>query len=322
MLLLTDADVRRLLPDPLACVDLVADGLVALAGGRAEAPPKPAVHPAPEGSFANAMPAAWPERDLLGCKWISIVPGNPARGLPTASVVVVVNDGATGVPRAVLEAAELTAARTAAVSGACVRALAPAPDGPVALTGAGVQARSHLRVLAALGRHDVVVWARRAEAVAALAAWATDEVPDVRLRPASDPAEAVRGAAVVVTALSIGLTGTTLDPRWVRDDALVLPLDYASSVGPDLAATGLLAADDVRQFEAVRAGRSLGADYPAPQAWTGALLADAAEGAPRPSGRVVCQNLGTGISDLVVADAVVRAAEASGAGHVAVTAGT
>ena len=102
----------------------------------------------------------------------------------------------------------------------------------------------------------------------------------------------------------------------MRDDALLLPLDYASSVGPDLAASALLAADDVTQFEAVRAQRKLG-DYPQPTLWTGALL-----GPPRPRGRIVCQNLGNGLSDLVIADAVWREAVASGVGQVVDGSGT
>ena len=59
MRFLTDDDVRQLLPAPEACVDLAASALVALAEGRAEVPTNPAVHTVP-GSFANAMPAAWP----------------------------------------------------------------------------------------------------------------------------------------------------------------------------------------------------------------------------------------------------------------------
>jgi ornithine cyclodeaminase/alanine dehydrogenase len=312
VLALTDDDVRRLLPSPKECLDLAAEALTALAEGRAEVPPKPAVHTLP-GTFANAMPAAWPERRLLGCKWISIFPDNPARGLPTASGVMVVNDGETGMPVCVMPAAELTAARTAAVSGACVRHLAPPRRGHVALIGAGVQARSHLRVLEALGWHDVVVWARRPDALDELTAWSAEHTPAVRLATAPHPASAVDGAAVLVTALSIGLTGAELDPAWVRDDALVLPLDYATSVGPATAATALLAADDVVQFEAVREQRKLG-DYPSPTAWTGALLS--ADPRDRPPGRIVCQNLGNGLSDLVVADAVWRAARDAAAGQV------
>ena len=316
---LTDDDVRLLLPPPQECVDLVTGALVALAEGRAEVPPKPAVHTLP-GSFANAMPAAWPERGLLGCKWISIFPDNPTLGLPTASGLMVVNDGHTGVPRAVLPAGELTAARTAAVSGACVRALAPEATGPVAITGAGVQARSHLRVLDALGCHDVVLYARREQARDDIAVWASAEVPAVRLRLVDSPAGAVTGAAVVITALSIGVEGALLDPAWVRDDALLLPLDYASSVGPDLVHGALLAADDVAAFETIRGQRKLG-DYPSPSAWTGQVLQSGLAGC-RPSGRVVCQNLGNGLSDLVVAEAVARRAEESGVGHPLVTAAT
>ena len=304
---LTAADVEALLPPPADAVRLVHDALVALARGEAEVPAKPAVH-APGGAFANAMPAAYPARNLLGCKWISIFPENPGRGLPTASGLMVVNDGDTGVPRAVMSAGALTAARTAAVSGACVAALA-SPGAPVAFTGAGVQARSHLRVLDALGHHDVTVYARRPQARDDLTAWAAEHVPAVRLEVTGDVREAVEGRPVVVTGLSIGLTDTWLDPSWLDPEALVLPLDYASSVGPDLARTAVLVADHVPQFEAVRTGPAWG-DYPAASAWTGNLL-----DAPRPRGRVVCQNLGNGLSDLVVAAAVVDAAEGQGAGH-------
>jgi len=311
---LTDADVAALLPTPLETVALARDALVARASGDVEVPPKPAVHTVP-GSFANAMPAAWPARNLLGCKWITIFPDNPAAGLPTADGLVVVNDGGTGRTRCVLQAGVLTAARTAAVSGACIQALAP--DGAaVAITGAGVQARSHLRVLAALGHTDVRVYARREAARRDLQEWAAREVPEVSLRSTDDPAEAVRGAAVVVTALSIGVEGAHLDPSWVSPDALLLPLDYATSVGPGLATGAVLAADDVEQFEAVRATRRLG-DYPSPSGWTGDLLEH-----DRPAGRVVCQNLGNGLSDLVVAAAVADAAESSGAGHLLDTDGT
>ncbi|GAB3447477.1 ectoine utilization protein EutC [Phycicoccus ginsengisoli] len=314
MRFLTDADVTSLLPPPLQAVALAREALVARASGDAEVPPKPAVHTVP-GSFANAMPAAWPARNLLGCKWITIFPDNPAAGLPTADGLMVVNDGRSGRTRCVMQAGVLTAARTAAVSGACVQALAPAGS-MVAITGAGVQARSHLRVLAALGHTDVRVYARREAARRDLHQWAAREVPEVRLRSTDDPAEAVRGAAVVVTALSIGVQGACLDPSWVAPEALLLPLDYATSVGPELVTDAVLVADDVDQFEAVRATGRLG-DYPSPTGWTGELI-----GRDRPGARVVCQNLGNGLSDLVVAAAVADAAEASGAGHLLDTQGT
>lgn len=313
MRFLSDADVARLLPPPLELVELARDALLALARGEADVSAKPAVHPGGD-AFANAMPAAYPARKLLGCKWISIFPDNPAAGLPTASGLMVVNDGDTGLPRTVMEAAALTAARTAAVSGACIAGLGRAGQ-TAAILGAGVQARSHLRVLEALGNHDVTVYARRPEAGRDLHDWAARETPSVTVRVVPSREVAVRSAAVVVTALSIGLAGAHLDPGWFADEALILPLDYASSVGPDVAASGFLAADHVPQFEAVRSSGSLG-DYPATTRWTGELL----DLTDAPSGRTICQNLGNGLSDLVVAHAVAVVAEAQDAGHLLVTA--
>jgi ornithine cyclodeaminase/alanine dehydrogenase len=309
MRVLTEADVERLLPPPAEAVRLVHEALVALAEGAAEVPPKPTVHLDGTG-FANAMPAAMPARNLLGCKWISIVPSNVHLGLPTATGLVVVNDATTGAPTCVMPAAALTAARTAAVTGACVAVLAVS-GAPVALIGAGVQARSHLGVLEALGHTEMTFWTRREQAREELVAWAGAHTPAVRLRPADTREVAVSGAAVVVTALPIGLGGMELDPTWVEPDALLLPLDYATSVGPDLAAAAsIVAADHREQYETLRQGGSLGPDYPPASHWTGDLLTG-----PRPAGLLLCQNLGNGLSDLVVADAVARAAESAGVGQ-------
>ncbi|KGN39069.1 ornithine cyclodeaminase [Knoellia subterranea] len=308
MRILTDADVRTCLPPLVEVVDLVEDALSALAEGRADVPPKPTVRTSP-GMFANAMPAAYPERNLLGCKWISVVPDNPVRGLPTASGVMVVNDGDTGVPRAMLPAHELTAVRTAAVTGACIRALAP-PGATISYVGAGLQARSHLRVLEALGHSEVHVWARRREAIDGLVSDLATHAPGIRVIASPSREAAVRDKEVVITGLSIGLTDMTIPVTWPTDDALLLPIDYASSIGADLAETAVLAADDPHQFAAVRAVRGKLDGYPTPTTWTGHQVH-----APRPTGRLVMQNLGTGITDLVVADAIAALAEASGTGQ-------
>ncbi|MCH8613004.1 ornithine cyclodeaminase family protein [Arsenicicoccus dermatophilus] len=286
-------EVTALLPDPVTATDLAEQALVALAGRRADVPPKPAVA-LPGDGFANAMPAGLADQGLVGCKWLTVLPDNPACGLPAIQGLMIVNDARTGQVRAVMDAGPLTALRTAAVTGACVRRLADL-DAPVAFLGTGVQARSHLTVLTALGVAQVRVYGRRATAREELGRWCAEHVPDLSVTLVDDPYDAVSDAGTVVSGLPIGLQGQELDPARVRDDVLLLPLDYASTVGADLARTATVVSDDVDQLTAV-APDKLSPDYPAATGWTG----DALQGA-RPAGRLVCQNLGSGACDLVLA---------------------
>ncbi|MFD0867014.1 hypothetical protein ACFQ06_14525, partial [Tessaracoccus lubricantis] len=253
-------------------------------------------------AFADAMPVAAP--GLLGCKWITLVPANAERGLPTAAGLMVVCDAETGLPVCVMAAGALTALRTAAVTGACLRAFVPTTE-PVAFVGTGTQARSHLRVLAALGYAHVTVVGRRAEALTPLQEFAGGLGMEIGV---TQSREALRGARAIVTGLPIGLHGTQLDCGNLRDDVVLLPLDYASSVGPELAATCTVWSDDVDQFAAV-APVKMGERYPPATGWVGRHL-----GGPRPSGRLLCQNLGNAASDIVVAAEVAANAAQLGLG--------
>ncbi|MEE1650130.1 ornithine cyclodeaminase [Brachybacterium sp. J144] len=298
MLHLDDAQVRALLPAPAKQVALMRETLLALADGSASVTPKSqVVHE--EGGFANAMPAAWPERGLLGIKWVTVTPSNRERGREMIGGLMVLS-AADGSTRATMDAAELTAQRTAAVTGASLAL----DDRPVVFLGTGVQARSHACVLEALGRGPLTVWGRRPEALEELTAWCAEHTPGLSLRTTTDRAAALDGAGVVVSGLPIGLTGQALRPGEVAADATLLPIDYASVAGAEISRTGTVVADDPEQFEALRPLKH-GADYPAATGATGDLLREG-----RPEGLVVVQNLGSGLGDLVLADAVARAAGA------------
>lgn len=293
---LTDDQVRTLLPSPADAVVMMRETLAALADGSASVAPKSQVEPR-AGAFANAMPAAWPARCLLGMKWVAVVPDNAERDLPAISGLVLLSDATTGTTRCTMDAGELTALRTAAVTGASLAL----DDRPVVFLGTGVQARSHLRVLEAIGRPEVTVWGRRREALDELVAWGREHAPDVRVTATTDRAAALAGACVIVSGLPIGLDGAGIGAAEIAPDATLLPLDYASSAHAGLAEGAAVAADDPEQFEALRPVK-LGADYPRATTATGALLRDG-----RPEGRVVVQNLGSGLGDVVLADVVARA---------------
>jgi alanine dehydrogenase len=151
---------------PERAVEAVRDAFVAHARGEWSMPPKVYVTNYPAGDF-RAMPALGGGHALL--KWITSFPGNPARGLPTVTGVVLVSDAATGELQAVLDAGSVTALRTGAAAVLAAETLGRADATSAAVIGAGVNGRAAARTFVARGR-AVTLWdvdADRAEQVAA-----------------------------------------------------------------------------------------------------------------------------------------------------------
>lgn len=87
---------------------------------------------------------------VSGSKLICSGVGNRARGLPRASGLITLVDSETQRPFCVLDAAKISAARTAAVTSVALAFLAPRPISRAAVLGCGYQASVHLRLMAAL----------------------------------------------------------------------------------------------------------------------------------------------------------------------------
>jgi ornithine cyclodeaminase/alanine dehydrogenase len=321
---LDDATVRTAMPGPAELLHLAEVALRSLVAGG-EVPSKAGLPPGRTGVFAHAMPArlaasAVPgggvDADLLGMKWVSGSPGNRALGRPMLSGLVVLNDPSTGAPTAILDAAAITAARTAALSGVAVRLLAPAPAGrPVraVLVGAGVQGRAHAELLGfVLPGVELSIHDRHPERAHGLARVAAELSGVGSSRAVADPSEALRGADVIVTATSVAGARPVIGPGDVGSDALVVPVDYGAYVTVALVrAATTLAVDDRAQFEENRAlGRLI--EWPDPTATLGELLLEPAE---RRSGIAVALHQGPGTADVLVADAVWRRAVAAGLGR-------
>ena len=292
MKILDRDDVRRLLPPIVDQIAIVERVYRALASGRIEMPPKIGVHPRAD-AFLHAMPAYLEDDDVVAIKWVSGYPDNPARGLPYISGVIVVNDAGTGVPEAILDAAEITAARTAAASGLCIEAFAPAGWRRAAILGAGEQGRYHLQVLRAISPDcEVAVY----DPVTDRAAAGGDVVV------AATPRDAVAGAEVVVTAAPIVRDPRpVVEPGWLADRCLLLPIDFDASITAEaVAACDVHATDDVAQYDHYRDDGHF-AGWPEP-----ALSVGAAFDAVRDAARVCCTNLGVGALDAAFAAAVLR----------------
>jgi ornithine cyclodeaminase/alanine dehydrogenase-like protein (mu-crystallin family) len=158
-------DVARAV-SPEAAVAAVRDAFVAHHRGEWTMPPKVYVTNYPAGDF-RAMPALGGGHALL--KWVTSFPGNPARGLPTVSGLVLVSNAETGELEAVLEAGSVTALRTGAAAVLAAETLGREGAAGAAVVGAGVNGRAAARAFLALGR-PVSIWdvdPARAEAAAA-----------------------------------------------------------------------------------------------------------------------------------------------------------
>jgi alanine dehydrogenase len=139
---------------PDRAVEAVRDAFVAYARGDWTMPPKVYVPAYPAGDF-RAMPALGAGHALL--KWVTSFPGNPTRGLPTVSGLVLLSDASNGTLRAVLDAGAVTAIRTGAAAVLAAETLGRVDAETAAVVGAGVNGRAVARTFLARGR-AVAVW--------------------------------------------------------------------------------------------------------------------------------------------------------------------
>jgi len=192
-------------------------GLLGLMPGQVAVPPAGdgAVDGAADGVADGAADGAALSPSVAGLKAVSIFPGNRERGDESHFGVVLLFETETGRPIAYLDAATITAIRTAAVSAVATRLLARDDAGELALLGAGVQARTHLAALREVRRlRRVRVWSRRPESARSFAA-AEAARHGLPVEAAPSAAAAVAGADVVCTVTAARepvLAGAWLEP--------------------------------------------------------------------------------------------------------------
>lgn len=324
-------------------VDVVADALVAHAEGATILPEEAYLGWTDSDGHAArclAMPGGlrWDGRLTLGLKVINGSLGNVARGLPRSQGFTTLFDPETARPVVVMEAAYVSAIRTAAVTAVSARCLGRPGMSTMVLIGCGTLAKAHLAVLpdacpnlAVLTLFDVD--ATRAERLAkAVRDHPTTARLDVRV--VRDPETAVRDADLVVTTTTV--TEGYLPYAWLRPGALVahvslddvLPdvvrsadlvvVDDWSLVSHDrrrllgrmFAAGALLAPDGGHHPDATAASDARRVDGTLGDVLTGALPGRTTEG------DIVLSNpFGMAVLDVAVATRVHAAAVAAGVGR-------
>lgn len=93
----------------------------------------------------NAMPGyIGGEYNMAGIKWIGSGPQNYKKGLPRASVTIILNDPDTKLPLCVADGTEVSTMRTGASGGVAIKLLSKSTAEVMMICGAGAQAHTQL----------------------------------------------------------------------------------------------------------------------------------------------------------------------------------
>jgi alanine dehydrogenase len=228
---LNQDEVRELLPMS-ECIDVMEAALASLARGDVLLPLRQITW-LPDGSSALAtMPAYAGHLGAVGVKVITVFPGNEGTELDAHQGAVLLFETERGRPLLLCDATEVTAIRTAAVSGVATRHLAREDAGAVAILGSGTQARSHLEaMLAVRDVRSVRIWSRNEEHARAFADWAS-EARGVRIEAAPTGEDALREADLVCTTTSA--REPVLLGEWLRPGTHVNAVGFSGRSGREL----------------------------------------------------------------------------------------
>lgn len=220
MIVLGADHVRQALPIAEA-IAAMREAFSQLAAGRVVVPLRTAVPGREPGAVTLVMPGRADVPLGTGAKIVSVVPGNRARKLPLLHATVLLLDGDTGRPAALLEGRTLTAIRTGAASGLATDFLARRTATSVLVIGAGVQARAQLEAVCAVRRVTAVSIHSRtvtsAERLAAAVAGRGAVPANVSVATALD--RAVKDADIICTATTSATP--VLRAEWVSPGAHV-----------------------------------------------------------------------------------------------------
>ena len=187
-----DEEAVRTLLDWDALIAAMEDALADFSRGKHIHPVRTILTIEERRRYLGIMPAV--AADVMGVKFVTFYPANAGTELPTHQATILLYRTDTGEPLAAMDGRLITEMRTAAVSAAITKYLAPEQSRVLALLGSGVQARSHLAALSRVRAFsEVRVWSRTA-------AHAQSFAREHGAKTAATAEAAVRGADVVVTA--------------------------------------------------------------------------------------------------------------------------
>jgi alanine dehydrogenase len=320
VLVLDKREVESLL-DADALRAAVSAALADLSAGRASMPTRIAALIPEQDALLAVMPAYLPGAGALTTKLVSLFPRNTDR--PTHQAVIVAFDPLTGSPAALMDGEAITAARTAAGSALATDLLARPDASTLAVLGAGVQARAHLRALPRVRQfREIVIAARDMAKGSALASEIATEL-GLRARAASF-AEAVRAADVVCACTHSA--EPVVRREWLRAGTHVNSVGYNTAgreVDGETVAAALVVVESRAAALAPPPGGSNDLQWPIRDglinathihAEVGELVSGARPGRENASQLTLYKSVGVAVEDAAAAALVLRLARERGVG--------
>ncbi len=322
MLILTEADLRRIVTLDAAAVECVERGFAALATGAVVMPPILRLDIPEHRGEVDVKTAYVPGFDGFAIK---VSPGffdNPKLGLPSLNGLMVLLNARTGLVDALLlDNGYLTDIRTAAAGAVAARHLARADAKVATIFGAGAQARLQLEALLLVRPiARARSWAREGERARAVAAALSADLR-IPVTAEADPARACAGADIIVT--TTPAEQPILRAEWLAQGQHVTAMgsdsERKNEIEPAAIARVSYVADSLKQtrrlgelHHAIAAG-VVAAD----QAFAelGQLVAGTAAGRTSDAAITLCDLTGTGVQDTAIATLAHRRAVAAGVGQ-------
>lgn len=296
---------------PADYLEAVEAGFRALHEGTAEVPPPWHIR-GDGGGFHGKGARLKLDRLYVALKLNGNFPGNPcANGLPTIQGAILLCDGETGSPLAIMDSIEVTLRRTAAATALAARHLARPHSATALVCGCGDQAPAQLEALReVLPLDKVLAWDRDPSRAERLSAHVVEDLH-----------EAAQQADVIVTCTPA--TQPFLTAAMIRPGTFIAAVGadapHKSEIHPDLMARAVVVTDSLGQcaamgdlHHAIEAGAMTAADVHA-------QLADVVSGTkPGRTGETqitLFDSTGTAVQDVASAVAIYRRALARGAGQ-------
>lgn len=198
--ILSKNDIKRALSMDQA-ITLMRSAFIQLSQGRATVPVRINLPVPEQNGEALFMPVHLGDNKRLGVKMVTLYGDNPDKNLPFIHATMMVSDGETGQPLAIMDGEYLTALRTGAATGLATDLLANLDAEVAAIFGAGVQARFQLEGVCAVRAIERAYVFNRNQARAEAFCAQMKDLLGIDVIVAQEPS-LLKGADIICTATS------------------------------------------------------------------------------------------------------------------------